>query len=276
MTEKRPGAQPRPFGADELAGVSGLQPDELAADTRLARELEAAAARVSVRPSPDFTDRVMAAVAKEPAAAPVVAARGALRHGAVGAFLISLRDAWRVTVSPAFPVAMRAQALALVLVVAGLAVGGGAITAGALGLFDGNRSTPTPTLETARPAESPAESPTERPASFEASPSPAPSASDGDTSAEPSESADPSESAEPAETDEPAGTVSPTKRPTPTPTPTRLPTPSPAPTPTPTPTADPSPSPTPDDEHTPAPSHPPDPTRPPRPTPAPTASPKQD
>ena len=104
-----------------MAGVSGVPPDELMADVRLARDLESVAARGSVRPSADFADRVMAAVALEPAAAPVRAAGSALRRGAFVAFIASLRDAWRVTVSPSFPMAMRAQAMALVLVVAGIA-----------------------------------------------------------------------------------------------------------------------------------------------------------
>ena len=259
MTEYRPGGQPRPFGADELDGVSGLQPDELAADTRLARELQASAARVSVRPSPDFADRVMAAVAREPAAAPARAARIALRRGALGAFLVSLRDAWRVTVSPSFPMAMRAQAMAMVLVVGGLVAGGGVVTAGALGLLDGNRSTPSPvpTLQSPLPTDVATETPSERPASLEPSPSEEPSPSD---SAEPSDSADPTEA---TETDEPAAAAALTTRSAPnwTPTPTRTPRPTP--------------SPTHDGEHSGEPTHSPEPTETPRPreTPRPTETP---
>jgi hypothetical protein len=216
MTESRPGGQPRPFGADELDGVSGLRPDELAADTRLARELEASAARVSVRPSPDFTDRVMAAVAKEPAAAPVRAARIALRHGAFWAFLASVRDAWRVTVSPAFPMAMRAQAMAMVLVVVGLTAGTSVVAAGAFGLLEGDRPTPPPsqTLETPVPTALPTATPTDGTASPEPSDTPEPSDSAEPSpssleSAEPSDAADPSE---PTETDEPAAIDSSTNR----------------------------------------------------------------
>ena len=197
MTENRPGGQPRPFGADELDGVSGLRPDELAAETRLARELEGAAARVSVRPSPDFTDRVMAAVALEPAAAPVVAARVALRHGALGAFLFSIRDAWRVTLSPAFPLAMRAQAMAMVLLVAGLVAGTGVVAAGAFGLLDGDRSSPS--VETREPSVPVTKAPTEEPTG----------------------------SPKPTRTVRPDATVSPTKKPSasPTPPPTSMPSP---------------------------------------------------
>jgi hypothetical protein len=255
MTENRPGGQPRPFGADELDGVSGLRPDELAAETRLARELEGAAARVSVLPSPDFTDRVMAAVALEPAAAPVLAARVALRRGAFGAFLASIRDAWRVTVSPAFPMAMRAQALAMVLLVAGLAAGTGVVTAGAFGLFDADR--PSPSIETPEPSVQTAEpqtaEPTEGPASMEPSASPEPSPSLEDESAEPTESEEPTGSEEPTRTDKPNATTSPTKKPSASPIPP--PTSMPSPTGTPSHTADPSASPeTPKPSRTPRPS----------------------
>jgi hypothetical protein len=252
MTENRPGGQPRPFGADELDGVSGLRPDELAAETRLARELEGTAARVSVRPSPDFTDRVMAAVALEPAAAPVLAARVALRHGAFGAFLFSIRDAWRVTVSPAFPLAMRAQAMAMVLLVAGLVAGTGVVAAGAFGLLDGDRSSPA--IETPEPSvpvtKAPTAEPTEGPESMEPSTSPEPPPSIED------ESAEPSESAEPAGTNEPDATVSPTRKASSTHTP------SPARTPEPTET------PSDDSEHSASPETP-KPSRDPRPTESP-------
>lgn len=253
MTENRPGGQPRPFGADELDGVSGLLPDELAAETRLARELEGAAARVSVRPSPDFTDRVMAAVALEPAAAPVLAARVALRHGAFGAFLASIRDAWRVTVSPAFPMAMRAQAMAMVLLVAGLVAGTGVAAAGAFGLLDGDRSSPS--IETPEPSVQatvpPTAEPTESPASMEPSTSPEPSPSIED------ESAEPTGSTEPAGTDEPDSTASPTKKPSATRSPS--PTGTPAPTETPSHDNDPSASPeTPRPSPTPRPTETPD------------------
>ena len=106
-----PGRKPRPFGPDELDGVAGLRPDELAAEARLARDLEGIAARGRRAPSSDFTDRVMAAVAAEPVPAPVIAAGSALRHGAALGFLASLRDSFRVAFGGGFPVAVRAQAL---------------------------------------------------------------------------------------------------------------------------------------------------------------------
>lgn len=233
MTNRRPGNHTQPFGPDELAGVSGVQPDELMAELRLARDLEVVAARGSVRPSAEFTDRVMAAVAREPAAAPVRAAGTALRRGAFVAFVASLRDAWRVTVSPSFPMAMRAQAMALVLVVAGLAAGSGAVTAGALGLLDGDRATPTPPVETPTPSTEPTPvptpdptpDPTMTPQSPEPSGSDSPSPSMEDESGEPSGSAEPSESAEdhtfvaPTQKASPIRTPSPTRAPSPTETP---------------------------------------------------------
>lgn len=202
MTDHRPGGQPRPFGSEELEGVAGIRPDELAAESRLARELEGVAARGTARPSPDFADRVMAAVAKEPVAAPARAAGVAIRHGAVGAFLASLRDAWRVTISPSFPMAMRAQAMAMVLLVAGLAAGSGVVTAGALGLLDA-RPNPSPSVEAPSPSfESPelSSDPADASESLEPSESPEPSTSIEVESEEPSDSAEPAETAEPTDT----------------------------------------------------------------------------
>ena len=73
----------------------------------------------------------MAAVAAEPVPAPVIAAGSALRHGAALGFLASIRDSFRVAFGRGFPVAARAQALALVLVVTGVVAGSGLATAGA-------------------------------------------------------------------------------------------------------------------------------------------------
>ena len=120
MTAPRPGGKPGPFGPDELDGVAGLRPDELAAETRVARELEAVAVHGGVAPTSDFSDRVMAAVAAEPLPAPVIAAGSALRHGAAMGLLASLRDSFRVAFGGGFPAVVRAQALALVLVVVGV------------------------------------------------------------------------------------------------------------------------------------------------------------
>ena len=124
--------------------MDDVRPDELAAEARIARELEGIAGQAGAAFSADFVDRVMAAVEAEPVPAPARAAGHALRHGAIGAFLASFADAWRVTTRSGFPVAVRAQALALVLVVVGLAAGSGVATAGALGFMQGEAAVPSP------------------------------------------------------------------------------------------------------------------------------------
>jgi hypothetical protein len=154
MTGPQPGGAGR-FGPEELDDVAGIRPDELAAETRLARDLESVAARGTVGLTAGFADRVMAAVAAEPVPAPMRAAGAALRRGALVGVLASVRDAWRVTFSGGFPVAVRAQALALVLVVAGLAGGTGLAAAGAAGLFEGNHATPGPSLVAPTPPRGP-------------------------------------------------------------------------------------------------------------------------
>ncbi len=203
MTAKRPNQRPRPFGPDELDGVPGIRPEELAAETRLARDIEAVAARGGVAPSTGFADRVMGAIATEPVPAPMIAAGSALRHRQVGGFLLSLRDSFRVAFGGGFPVAVRAQAFALVLLVAAVAGGSGVAGAGALGAFDDHSSPspaptqpgPTPAPESATPEPSPTPSTT-----FEL---PTPSAS-GEL--EPPVSASP-ETPEPDETKEPGMTA---------------------------------------------------------------------
>ena len=197
---------PQRFGPDELSGVAGLRPDELAAETRLARDLEAIAARDGIGAPADFTDRVMGAIAAEPVPAPAIAAGHALRHGALATFLVSVRDAFRVTASGGFPVAVRAQAFALVLLVAGVTAGSGYAAAGALGLL-GDRPSPSPSVEApSGPPQTP--EPTDTPqATFEA-PSPSPS-----PSAEPSGSPEATETAEPEDTDEPQETPEPARTP---------------------------------------------------------------
>ena len=134
----------QPFGPGELDGVADARPDDLAAEARIARELEAIGGQTGAAFSADFVDRVMASVEAEPLAAPARAAGHALRHGAIGAFLASFADAWRVTTRSGFPVSVRAQAFALVLVVVGLAAGSGVATAGALGFMGGDAAVPSP------------------------------------------------------------------------------------------------------------------------------------
>lgn len=202
---------PRPFGPDELSGVPGLRPDELAAETRLARDLEAVAARDGITPSAGFADRVMGAIASEPLPSPAVAAGRALRHAALAGFLVSVRDAVRVAFSGGFPAAVRVQAFALVLLVVGLTGGSGYAAAGALGLL-GDRSSPAPSLEApSLPPASPAPTDTP-PATLEApslSPSPSPSPSAGPTASpeDPTETPDATGDGDDADTDEAGAAV---------------------------------------------------------------------
>ena len=263
---------PRPFGPDELDGVADLLPEELAAETRLARDLEGIAVRDGIVPSAGFADRVMGAVALEPVPAPAIAAGSALRHAALFGFLVSIRDAFRVSFSGGFPVAVRAQAFALVLLVVGITAGSGYAAAGAIGLL-GDRSSPSPSVEVpTQPAPTP--EPTASPRPTVEGPSPSPS-----ITVEPSDSAEPSDSPEatedpsetPEATDDHGGdtgssgggggggtrtpspteratakpTARPTAKPTHTPEPSEEPHDSHKPTPTPTPSSSPTPTPSP-------------------------------
>jgi hypothetical protein len=201
MSGRTPDWVARPFGPSELDGVEGLSPDDLAADAFVARELEALAGATGGGLSGDFVDRVMAAVVVEPSPAPARLAGRALRRGALGAFLAAVADAWRVTTGPGFPRAARAQAMALVLLVAGLVAGSGLAMAGALGMFQGERNGPSPHPSFVAPSQ-PAVAPP-----VEASFSPEPS--------EPPDSvapvATPEEATEPTD----AGGAQPTKSPSP-------------------------------------------------------------
>jgi hypothetical protein len=208
MTPDRPGDRPRPFTSAELDGVPDRAPEDLAAERRLAREIEGAADRGTVRPSADFADRVMRAVAAEPGPAPVRAAGAALRHGSIAALFGSIRDAWRVSMGTGFPVAARAQALALVLIVGVFAAGSGVATAGALGVFNEHPapvvpspsvSPATPFTESATPEMSPAPQPTD------GSLDPAATATPGASDASESPSNEPQETVEPGETPESNG-----------------------------------------------------------------------
>lgn len=143
--------RPVPFSPSELEGADDLLRDGDPVDIGLARELESLAATSSARPSPGFADRVMAAVADEPAPAPVRAAGSAIRHHAGRALLASIRDAFRVVLGHGFPIVLRAQALALVLLVVALTAGSGMATAGAVGWLRDERILPRPQLSTPSP-----------------------------------------------------------------------------------------------------------------------------
>jgi hypothetical protein len=165
----------RPFGPEELPADEG--PAALADSLAMGRELEAAMAHPVQTPDEEFTDRVMAAIALEPVPQPATVAGRAVRGGSVSGVVAALRDAWRVAFSGGRPLAVRAQALALVLVAA-LAVGSvlsaGAVgVAGALGLFNAP-AVPVQPSPTPSPSPSPDATPSPSP-SVAPSPSPSPS-----------------------------------------------------------------------------------------------------
>ena len=58
------------FTPAEIDDAAGIRPDDLAAETRVARELEAIAAAVTFAPTASFADGVMAAIAAEPSPVP--------------------------------------------------------------------------------------------------------------------------------------------------------------------------------------------------------------
>jgi uncharacterized membrane protein YgcG len=146
-----------------------------------ARDLETYAATGLAGPTAGFEDRVMAAIADEPM--PRRAGRG---------LLATARDAWAIAFGGGRPLALRAQAFAMLLALA-IAVGSvgsvAVIGASRLLLPDG---TPPPALPSPSPIPSPSVVPSP-------SPSPSPSAS---PSPSPTVTTRPS----PTETDEPSGT----------------------------------------------------------------------
>lgn len=172
--------------------------DEERLAAEMARELEVLGTAGGVHVSDGFADRVMAAVAAEPLPQPVRAFGVALVAGHLRSAVSAVGDAWRVVTSGVVPVGVRAQALALVFVVAvgGLTLAGGA-TVGAIGLFGPAQATPSPSPVVPAPSPSVA-------------PSPSPSATtDPNASAEPSETASPTSTGMPpsrTETPSPTGT----------------------------------------------------------------------
>jgi hypothetical protein len=176
----------------------------------MARELDALGAGSSIRLPAGFTDRVMVAVASEALPHPMRAFGAALVTRRAGAALASIGDAWRVSAGRSVPMAVRAQALALVLVVmlGSLAVAGGA-AAGAFGLLS-----PQPFVSPGATAPIPSEAPPSTAPTASTSPSPDPS-----PSAAPSP--DPSPTADVGGSPKPAATPRATDRPrTATPRPT--------------------------------------------------------
>ena len=222
--------RPGSYRPDEVGGADApIRDSELAEAYAAARLLERAMPTDPVTRSGDFSDRVMAAVVREPAPRPAGFLGALLAHPGPASFVASVRSAWATAAGAAGrPVQVRAAAMAYVLavLVAAVSLTGVAAygTAGAIGgLLGQDRSSDPSGLVT--------------------SPSPSPSPSDD---VGPSESAEPSDSAEPSESAEPSGSVGPedSLKPgeTPRPTSTRSPAASPSPDGSGEPSESPSPS----------------------------------
>jgi hypothetical protein len=201
----------RRFDPSELRidGESDLSTADQAAAMLSARELEAVTSDAGVRPSSGFEDRVMAVIATEPAPRLVVRPGSAGRLGVLAAFVATVRGAWTVATTGGRPAAVRAQAFALVVLVAvAVTAIAGLGAAGVGALLERDRS-PAPSVRPAPTDEAPP-SPTRSPAP---SPSVEPSASPS-----PTETPDATETAEPTGTDD-VETARPTRTPKPTETP---------------------------------------------------------
>ncbi len=234
--------RPDRFRPGELAGGTSAGDDARILAT--ARELEWLAAADDVGPSAGFADRVMAAVAAEPTPRPVAAAATAARRGAPLGVLAAFRDAWRVAWTGGRPLAVRAPAMALVVVVMAATLGTGALGVGAVAGLLGAPSQspePTPLVSPSPPLVSPSPSP---------SPSPAPTGTPG-----PADTPEPSPTLEPGSSPETTAEPARTPRPTATPraTETSGPTDTPEPQETPHETETPKPGETPRPSETPHP-----------------------
>ena len=102
-----------------MSGPTQVHPDDEDRVVReMTRELEAVGTGSPIELPAGFADRVMAAIAQEPLPQPARAFRLALAAGRLRAAASSVGDAWRVAIGGFAPAAVRAQALALVIVVA--------------------------------------------------------------------------------------------------------------------------------------------------------------
>jgi hypothetical protein len=172
----------RRFDPGELTGSGEPEPSvaELAEALAVARDLESLPAEPGVRPTAGFEDRVMAAVATEPAPRLVIRPGSAVRGGRAGALLLAIRESWAVATRGGRPMVVRAQALAFVLLAvlaAGSVTGLGAMTVGAL---LGRGPLPGPTIEpgpSVDPSAAPSGLPTASPSPSGMPPSTSPGAS---------------------------------------------------------------------------------------------------
>ena len=182
---------PRTLHPGELGDIDGL---DLADAMAAARRLEATLDDATVRPSPGFADRLMAALADEPAPATAGFLVPIRRRGLLAGFGESVRQAW-VSLGAGRPALARSAALAYVLVVAiaGASIAGAA-TLGAAGALDilgpgptdsPQPTAPEPTLGPPEPTVAPSLPPTEAPSVNEPSPTPSETpeeSDDGDNS----------------------------------------------------------------------------------------------
>ena len=221
----------RPFDPSELSGSDDVTEQAASSASTaealaMARELEGLDAG-AIRPSDGFTDRVLAAIADEPLPQPMRVAGLAAREGRFGAMLGALRDTWRVAWTGGRPMAARAPAMALVLVLV-FAVGSVGSFA-AVGAF--NALVPQ-SHETPSPSFVPPSQLTSPDSSFEPTGTPEPSESVGPgETPEASETPEPTETVEPGKTPEATETPEPTETPGDTPRPIRTPQPGDTPKP---------------------------------------------
>ena len=169
----------RRFHPAELDIELGPESAELLAT---ARDLEAYAATGLAAPTVGFEDRVMAAIADEP------------MPRRAGGFIATVRDAWAIAFGPGRPIALRAQAFAMLLALA-VAVGsvGSVAVVGAARLL-GDQGPIPPTVPTPSPTPSPTVVTPSPSPSITPSPTPSPTASPVET-----------ETAEPSGTDDHGG-----------------------------------------------------------------------
>jgi len=199
----------RPFDPAELRVPGEPEPiaAELADALATARELEAIASNAGLRPSDGFEDRVMAAIATEPAPRLVAAPVSAVRGGRVGAFLVTVRESWAVASRGGRPMAVRAQALAFVLLVVlatGAMAGVTAVTVGALVGPNGVTVRPDQTPAPTQPSDNTVSPTSLEPTESTESLLPTDSAGPGETeSAEPGDTAEPAKAGQPGETQQP-------------------------------------------------------------------------
>jgi hypothetical protein len=216
--------EPRRFDPSEIRtpGEPESSAVEMASALAAARELEALEASDGIRPTEDFADRVMRAVATRPTPSVVTRPASGVRGGLAAALLLAVRDAWSVATTAGRPMAMRAQALAFVVLVV-VAVGSfatvGAITVGGLLTQTSGRPPsfePTPVAPV--PTDTALPSPTGEPSgSTQPSGPPAPGVTANPGAA--GETASPGSSEHPASTPNSIETPLPTRTPRPTDTP---------------------------------------------------------